>query len=82
MRENPGPNYGPWLPSGSNLHSHQKSALGLTGSMHGQAFSEIAPLEKTLAPIMNPGCQVAAIFTAIKNQHWETMAQGMARNFL
>jgi len=36
---NPGTNYKPWLPSGSNLHSHQKSTLGLNDSRHVQAFS-------------------------------------------
>jgi len=30
---------------------------------------------------MEPGCQVAAICTSIKNQHWANQVQGMSNNF-
>ena len=47
LRENHCTNYGPWLPSGSNLHCHQKPALGLNGLRHGQDFSKLHPWRKS-----------------------------------
>jgi len=36
LEENPGTKHGPWLPSGSNLHIHNKSTLESNGAKHGQ----------------------------------------------
>ena len=76
-----GTSLGPWLPSGSNFHNHQKSALGPTSTKHGQQFSQTAPLKKIMAQSMCPGCQVAALFTTIKTQHWPQQIQSMPSNF-
>jgi len=86
IEENPGTKCGTWVPSGSNLHIHQKSALESNGPKHGQEFPKVPSIVQGKKPCFyGPwACRTASGTLGIpcglkglhkhKNQQWNNEA--------